>query len=279
MKTVNLMVICFAATFPATPASTAEMTNLFRTVRAQIYEGQINSESSGMSVHAEWRIEWPESFSSASSKGLAVIQRQMIDDCFGSLVMGRCGWEDRSVSQVFTTPDKALQVVFSRAYEKLDVPPEDDSLTMRAFDFGANLTIRFAASGYVGYVLEGYENEGGNGCHSYVIARVLSLATGLEVTETDFMTQKGLASFPKAFYDLIIRKGDVRECLIGTEDDTKAALGNFVFEPEGIRWWLPPYSLFAGAAGVQDMLMTWKDLKPYLKSGKERDFKAIFAQN
>lgn len=253
-------------------------TNLSPTVKAQIYEGQIRSKSSGMSVDAEWRIEWPEAVSGASSNGLAVIKRQMIDDCFGTLVMGRCGWEDKRVSQVYPTPDKALQLVFSRAYEKLDVPPEDDRPSMRDSGFIANLSIRFADAGYMGYVLDGYTNEGGNGCHSYVSASVLSLATGCPLQESDFMTPAGLKAFPKVCFDRVSKKPDVKDYVNGNETDAKAALGNFVIEPEGIRWWLPAYSVFAGCAGVQDMLLSWQELKPLLMPGKDEVFKGIFTK-
>lgn len=251
-------------------------TNLSPTVEAQIYEGQIRSKSLGMFVLAEWRIEWPEAISGVSSDGLDAIQREMIDDCFGSLVTGRSGWEGKSVSQVLPTPDKALQLVFSRAYGKLDVSPEEDRPSMRSFDFQANLTIRFADAGYIGYVLEGYENEGGNGCHSYVSANVLLLETGRRITEQDFMTPAGMEAFPKVFFDRISRQPHANKYVIGDENDAKAAFGNFMFESEGIRWWLPAYSIFAGAAGVQDLLMNWQELKPFLKSGKDKEFKGIF---
>jgi len=250
------------------------MTNLSPTVKAQIYEGQILSDSSGMGVHAEWRIEWPEAVSGASSNGLAAIKCQMIDDCFGSLGVGG----DKKVSQVYPTPDKALQLVFSCAYGKLDVPPEDDILSMRAFDFRAILTIRFADAGYMGYVLEGYENEGGNGCHSYVSANVLSLETGRRITEKDFMTPAGMEAFPKVFLERISRKPDASMYVIGDETDAKYVFGNFIIEPEGIRWWLPAYTVFSGVAGVQDLLVPWQELKPFLIPGKDQVFKGIFTK-
>lgn len=255
------------------PAVALETTNLFGTVTAQLYEGTIVAEFPSGHVWAEWRIEWPEAVSGGDKIALGAIRRAIIDDCFGSLIED----SDKKASQRFPTPDKAVQHVFSRAYGKLDTGTGDgdDSFSMHSFDFAANLQIRFAGAGYIGYVLRGYENEGGSGCHSYVTARVFSLATGRPVKEADFMTPSGAEAFPKAFYDAITRKEGVRDFLTGAEDDAKRALGNFVFEPEGIRWWLPPYSLFAGAAGVQDQLMTWKDLRPFLKPGKEQELKAV----
>ena len=41
--------------------------------------------------------------------------------------------------------------------------------------------------------------------------------------------------------------------------------GNFMIEPAGIRWYIPPYSVFCGAAGVVDTLVPWDDLKPFFR--------------
>ncbi|MEI6210743.1 MAG: hypothetical protein WCR06_03880, partial [bacterium] len=39
--------------------------------------------------------------------------------------------------------------------------------------------------------------------------------------------------------------------------------GNFMIEQNGIRWHLPAYSVFCGADGVQNALVTWDELKPF----------------
>ena len=278
LRTVYFCVICFAVALTGRSIHARETTNLFPNVTARICEGKIVTEFSPLWVHATWRIEWPEAISNVSRQVLGIIQRQMIDDCFGSMARNGCGGEDKKVSEVYSTPDRALQLVFSRAYSKLDVPPEDDHPTLRVFDFIANLKIHFVNAGYMGYVLKGYENEGGNGCHSYVVANVLSLTTGQLLKESDFMTHSGLAAFPKAFFDRITYNEAVRSFVIGDVNDATAGLGNFVIVPEGIRWWVPAYSIFAGAAGVQDLLMTWQELKPFMKPGVENVFQAIFVK-
>jgi len=266
---------CTVAALVCGSADAHETTNLLPSVEAQICQGRIEAESSMLHLSADWYIEWPVAVSNASSKALGIIQRQMIDDSFGPLL----GEEPtQTVSRLYNDPDKALQLLFSRAYSKLNVSPEEDSYTARALDFNAYLRIRFAHAGYVGYVLEGLENEGGNGCHSYVKARVLSLATGRALIESDFMTPSGLAAFPKVFFDRITGKENAQYRVIGDVGDAAVALGNFVIEPGGIRWWLRAYSVFPGGAGVQDELMTWQELKPFLKPGKSQELKAIFAR-
>ncbi|MDD2456225.1 MAG: hypothetical protein PHG71_08365 [Kiritimatiellae bacterium] len=270
MNTIFRLALVFAVFLTGGFVCARGITNLSPTVEAQIYEGEIRSVSAGMWVEAEWRIEWPEEVFGASSDVLAAIQCQMIDDCFGN------------VSEFYPTPDKALQKIFSTAYSKLDVPPDEDgsvSPLLRHLDFQANVSIKFADAGSMGYVLEGCHNEGGNGCHSYVKARVFSLSTGCLLQESDFMTASGLKAFPKVFFDRVSRKPDVKPCSNANENDAEAALGNFMIEPEGIRWWLRPYSVFPGYAGVQDMLLTWQELKPLLKPGKEKVFKGIFTKS
>lgn len=56
--------------------------------------------------------------------------------------------------------------------------------------------------GYLGYTLQGLENEGGNGCHSYTIARVISLTTGECLRESDLILTNKLTKFR----DFIVEK-------------------------------------------------------------------------
>jgi len=228
------------------------------------------------SVNVSWRVEWPESGAGLSPAGLVEVRADLLDSAFGPLPL-----EPRP-----RTLDEAAAATLARAAEKESaVRRPGAGVTEGALSFVADLKLAwpFGRPGVLALpklaeslgsaprlvlvaVNEGYENEGGNGCHSYTVARVYALPSGRRLVEEDYFRPDAL----KALFELIVRRA------AASLPDTRpldAALrslwpgyGNFAVEEKGIRWYLPAYSLFAGCAGVTSVFVSWADLKPWLRS-------------
>lgn len=224
-------------------------------------KGDIASSFKTLRINARWEIDWPECVNHISPHAMTAIRKQICADTFG--ILSNDGDED--MNGLFAERlDYAQLALFRRAV--IMVAETEDMPCMRALDFHAFLKILFVTDGYIGYRLDGCHNEGGNGCHSYVISRVLSLATGRPLYESDLIATN---RFPE-LYAHIVRKacGDVDVKPFDSEPkySPQSRLFDtctFMIEPEGIRWFLPPYSVFPGCAGVVDSLVTWDELKPF----------------
>ncbi len=96
----------------------------------------------------------------------------------------------------------------------------------------------------------------------------MSLSTGAALRESDFIATN---RFPE-LYALIVRRACEGKKAPPFDPppayDPECSLfdaAGYMLEPEGIRWYLPPYSVFPGYAGVVDALVTWDELKPFFR--------------
>jgi hypothetical protein len=222
------------------------------------YKGQIKSNSGTLNIDAKWDIEWPEDIPGVPTQVVNAIRTQIGLDAF----IYPCTQDPVERGILASAElDRAQLCLFRIAYDK--VKTYDESCAKRAFTFMADAKITFVTDGYLGYRLNGYENEGGSGCHSYTVARVISLTTGRPLLESDFIPTN---RFPMLL-DYIVKQVHAREKLTQTTTPPRPVFdaGCFMIETKGIRWYLPAYSVFGGAAGVQNILVTWDDLEPFFR--------------
>lgn len=242
--------------------------------------GSIKSDFATLNIDAEWDVEWPYKMDGTSSSTLKKIHKQI---CYDSFMEPILGYSEGSANEIPARADFAQVYLFKKALKK--VSEREDSFCARSFDFVANLKINFVTDGYIGYTLKGLANEGGNGCHSYTIARVISLTTGKCLRESDFIltnkfsklgnfiVKKSLAetkrepinSIPGSFF----KTADLSDDAVARGSENMSTFfdnGNFMLEPEGIRWYIPPYAVYPGCAGVVDVLITWDELTAYFAS-------------
>ena len=240
-------------------------------------EGKISSEFESLWINAVWKIDWPERVSHIQPHVMTIVRKQICADTFGFLSWKYNEMEnekdkdqdkDKEMRDILCSErlDYAQLDLFRTATEKVAETEESFCARLRELDFQAFLEILFVTDGYIGYRLDGYHNEGGNGCHSNVIVRVLSLTTGNPLRESDFIATK---RFPD-LYAHIVSKACAESGFTSFDlmpnykpSDSLFDSASFMIEPEGIRWYLPPYSVFPGGAGVVDTLVTWDDLKPF----------------
>jgi hypothetical protein len=226
--------------------------------------GIIKSKFETLGIDAKWDIDWPCEMPGTKENVLQKIQEQI---CYDAFISSTLGSRKESTNVVPWRADSAQLYVFKKALEKAS--EQEESFQARAFDFGANLKINFVTDGYIGYTLQGYENEGGNGCHSYTIARVISLTTGKALLESDLLLTNNFIKLR----DFIIKKSVAKSKVDPKNLETGDFFGGgtFMLEPDGIRWYIPPYIVYPGCAGVVDVLLTWDELAPYFASKKYLD--------
>ena len=224
-------------------------------------EGSIKSDFATLNIDADWDLEWPYKMDGTSSNALQGIHKQI---CYDAFLSSTLDFRDDATNEIPARADFAQVILFKIALEK--VCEREDAFPARSFVFSADLKINFVTDGYIGYTLRGYENEGGNGCHSYIIARVISLTTGRCIRESDLILTNKLTKLR----DYIVKKS-AAEFKVEPDSLFNGSFfdgGTFMIEPDGIRWYIPPYTVYPGCAGVVDVIITWDELTPYFESRK-----------
>ena len=234
-------------------------------------KGMIKSTFETLTIDAEWNIDWPVEIAGASEVVVSAIRRQICQDALVQPFGG--GW-DESESNSYDRIDYAQGGLFRSVLRKVN--EKEDSYLTRALYYRADLKISLLSDGFLGYTLNGCQNEGGGGCHSYTVVRVISLSTGRPLIESEFIPTN---NFPALIRKIIKNVCTARKIEVLQPDELPEIMdkGNFIIEKKGIRWYLPAYSVFCGADGVQNMLVTWDELRPffgdpnYLKAFQKMD--------
>ena len=121
---------------------------------------------------------------------------------------------------------------------------------------------------------DGYDRDGGNGCHESYISKVFSLPDGRELGIEDyfaadklkaltaFVTKRFLAEHSdsvEASEEEIEEALKDDECLLDLADDEVSMLVN----KEGIKWTWAPYSILPGCDGAPTIFIKWQDLRKF----------------
>ena len=132
-------------------------------------EGCVNTDFNTLGVDVAWNVDWPENIDGVGDKPLSAIRRRICLDVFTEPFYDR---KSKKPPMQYDEPDQAQRYLVYRVLFKIR------EQASRYLDYHATLKICLVTSGYLGYTIEGYHNEGGNGCHDYSISRVFSLNTG-----------------------------------------------------------------------------------------------------
>ena len=113
---------------------------------------------------------------------------------------------------------------------------------------------------------EGYDRDGGNGCHDCYCSKVFSLPDGRELGVEDYFAPdklKALSAFvTKRFYSEHLEEEEVAEKSKYPLDLTGDEVSMLVTK-EGVKWTWDPYSVLPGCDGAASIFIKWQDLKEF----------------
>lgn len=112
--------------------------------------------------------------------------------------------------------------------------------------------------------VDGYDNDGGNGCHSKYCSKVYSLPDGIELDLKDYFAARKLKKL-SAF----VTKRLCKELL---EDDEAKERSKYPLDleeaymlvsKEGVKWTWGAYSILPGCYGTPSVFIKWEDLEAF----------------
>lgn len=113
---------------------------------------------------------------------------------------------------------------------------------------------------------EGYDRDGGNGCHDCYCSKVFSLPDGQELGVEDYFAPdklKALSAFvTKRFYSEHLEEEDVAEKFQYPLDLTCDEVSMLVTK-EGVKWTWNSYSVLSGCDGSPSVFIKWQELKEF----------------
>ncbi|MGN0885970.1 MAG: RsiV family protein [Candidatus Spyradenecus sp.] len=139
-----------------------------------------------------------------------------------------------------------------------------------SLDHIAKLRVPYANRDWVAIDFIGYDNEGGNGCHSYGVFDVLS-RTGLEPMEMSWFAKDipGLQREVVRHLRETLQKENGRDPFSDSElAEAEKAMPDFLPTPEGIRFRYKAYEILAGCYGLPEVTLLWRDLLPFCDANR-----------
>ena len=113
---------------------------------------------------------------------------------------------------------------------------------------------------------EGYDRDGGNGCHDCYCSKVFSLPDGKELGVEDYFAPdklKALSAFvTKRFYNEYFDEKEAAEKSKWPLDLTSDEVSMLV-NKDGIKWTWSPYSVLQGCYGAPSIFIKWQELKEF----------------
>ena len=112
--------------------------------------------------------------------------------------------------------------------------------------------------------VDGYDNDGGNGCHSSYCAKVYSLPDGIELGLKDYFAAgklKKLSAFvTKRLCKELFEEGEAGERLNHPLDLDEAYM---LVSKEGVKWTWGAYSILPGCYGTPSVFIKWEELEAF----------------
>ena len=116
---------------------------------------------------------------------------------------------------------------------------------------------------------EGYDRDGGNGCHDSYCSKVFGLPDGRELGIEDYFAidkLKALSVFvTKRFYNAYIDE----DKMAGKSNQPLDLIGeevSMLVTREGVKWTWDPYSVLPGCDGAPSIFIKWEELAQFRKS-------------
>lgn len=112
--------------------------------------------------------------------------------------------------------------------------------------------------------VDGYDNDGGNGCHSKYCSKVYSLPDGIELDLKDYFAVGKLKNL-----SALVTKRLCKELL---EDDEAKERSKYPLDLEeaymlvskdGVKWTWGAYSILPGCYGTPSVFIKWEDLEAF----------------
>lgn len=237
--------------------------------------GEDEVELRGSNVDCMWSIAWPEEKSGLSTNGLKKVRKAIVNAAFGATCCDAETWKPgetieeveayykREARELWACKDRDDPQHFCSRWSfvadvKLDYP------------FGMKGGEEWYEKPVLTFINTGYENDGGNGCHSYVNTGIYALPDGRELNERDFFRADKMEELFALVLKRFLSDNDLDEEDTIDKDLSKAELKpgelNFLVTSEGAVWYMNPYHLFPGYRGVTSVTIPWSDLYPYLSS-------------
>ena len=121
---------------------------------------------------------------------------------------------------------------------------------------------------------EGYDRDGGNGCHDSYCSKVFSLPDGRELGIEDYFAPeklKALAAFvTKRFYSEHLEEGEVAEKSKLPLDLTGDEVSMLVTK-DGVKWTWDPYAVLPGCDGAPSVFIKWEELKEFRQKMSKKE--------
>ena len=112
--------------------------------------------------------------------------------------------------------------------------------------------------------VEGYDNDGGNGCHSSYCSKVYSLPDGIELGLKDFFAPgklKKLSAFvTKRLYKEL---RDVDEAMERSKYPLDLEEAYMLVSKDGVKWTWGAYTILPGCYGTPSVFIKWEELEAF----------------
>ncbi|MBO6066540.1 MAG: hypothetical protein J6P80_00080, partial [Kiritimatiellae bacterium] len=112
--------------------------------------------------------------------------------------------------------------------------------------------------------VEGYDDDGGNGCHCRYCSKVYSLPDGIELGVEDYFAPgkvKKLSAFvTERLYRELLAADEATQRLEYPLDLEEASM---LVSKAGVRWTWPAYSILPGCYCTPSVFIKWRELEAF----------------
>ncbi|MGN1325744.1 MAG: RsiV family protein [Candidatus Spyradenecus sp.] len=210
-------------------------------------------------IEVKWEIECPVAIDGWSVQELKDLWRELDTLAFAE------GLEARQEGAPFDLND-----TLERLAQKLKDYSPFGFASGNSLDHIVELRVPYANRDWVAIDFIGYDNEGGNGCHSYGVFDVLS-RTGLEPMEMSWFAK----DIPGLQREVVRQLRETLQKENGRDPFSDAELAkaqkvkpDFLPTPEGIRFRYKAYEILAGCYGLPEVTLTWRSLLPFCDANR-----------
>lgn len=216
-------------------------------------------------VDVRWEAEYPVAIPGWSLADLRALWGVIDGYCF----LPSYGSEERVEAATPPCPAGLLE----RVAEKLTVP-STAGISERALDVIAKVRVPFASKDWVGIVYDGYDNEGGNGCHSEGDLCILA-RKGLEPMSLSWFVRDVPGLKREVIRYLEKDSGPVPFGAVWPRAEAEAATPDFFPTPEGVHFRYSAYEILPGCFGLPGVTVPWDVLAPFCDTARLAELKAL----
>lgn len=210
-------------------------------------------------IEVKWDIECPVAIDGWSVQDLRRLWRVLDTLAFTKKLVAR---------QVLASDD--VNDILERVAQKLANYSRFYFSSGNSLDHIAELRVPYANRDWVAIDFIGYDNEGGNGCHSYGVFCVLS-RKGLEPMEMSWFAK----DIPGLQREIVRHLRETLKQETGQDPfdeselaQAEKAMPDFLPTPEGIRFRYKAYEILAGCYGLPEVTLPWRALLPFCDANR-----------